>query len=117
MIVICSALCGCDERPAYHVEVTDRDMTSTAIVETSYRIGMYFKANDRLPADLSVLPARQGYINRTNDGWNRPLIYQSEKDSFSLISLGKDGVAGGTGDNADMIHKYRVSNGQLGEVP
>jgi hypothetical protein len=101
-----------------HVDViSDRNMTATAIAETSVRIGLYVQRNNKLPADLSVIPLRQGYMNRTTDGWKRPLSYHVEGDTFTLSSLGRDGVAGGTGDDADCLGKYRVVNGQVEEVP
>jgi general secretion pathway protein G len=41
------------------------------------------------------------------DPWGRPYIYRSPgaKDDFDLISYGKDGQPGGTGDAADVAHQ------------
>lgn len=38
------------------------------------------------------------------DPWGRPFIYKipGERGEFELVSLGKDGVAGGTGEAADI---------------
>jgi general secretion pathway protein G len=38
------------------------------------------------------------------DPWGKPYVYRSpgEKGEYDLISLGKDGAPGGTGDNADI---------------
>lgn len=101
-----------------HVDViSDRDMTATAMAETSVRIGLYVQANGKLPADLTVIPVRPGYLNRTTGGWKRPLHYRAEGDVFTLGSLCRDGVAGGTGDDADWLRTYRARNGQVEEVP
>lgn len=37
------------------------------------------------------------------DGWNRPLHYEKTPDGFRLGSLGRDGVAGGVGLDADIF--------------
>ncbi len=46
------------------------------------------------------------YLKRAvpNDPWGRPYIYRSSSGSadFDLISYGKDGQPGGSGENADI---------------
>ncbi len=39
------------------------------------------------------------------DPWGKPYVYRSpgEKGEFEIVSYGKDGAAGGTGDNADIL--------------
>lgn len=39
-----------------------------------------------------------------NDPWGRPYVYRipGEKSEFQLFSYGKDGKAGGTGEDADL---------------
>ena len=41
-----------------------------------------------------------------SDPWGKPYVYRSsgEKGDFDLSSHGKDGVPGGTGDNADITN-------------
>jgi general secretion pathway protein G len=41
-----------------------------------------------------------------NDPWDRGYIYRApgEKNEFDLISLGKDGQPGGTGEDADITN-------------
>lgn len=98
--------------------ISPRAMTLTAMTETSVRIGLYYQRNKRLPLNLSVLPVRNGYMNRTADGWKRELIYTIDAgDGFSLGSLGRDGKNGGTGDNADICQQYRLINGEVQQVP
>jgi len=83
-------------------------ITPTAIIETHYRIYLYAKRNGRLPEDLSKLPKRDDYSNRTTDLWDRELIYEIAPDgTITLGSYGKDSEVGGVGKDADMIHKYR----------
>ena len=53
---------------------------------------------------LSVLKG----IGNPKDSWGRPYIYvcpgARNKDSYDLVSFGKDGVEGGTGENADVTN-------------
>jgi hypothetical protein len=88
-LVLACLLASCDNKL-----ISDHDMTMTAIGETSVRIGIYVNSNGKLPSNFNVLAMRPNYSNRTTDAWNRPLIYQIEGDTFSLTSLGADGVAG-----------------------
>ncbi len=39
------------------------------------------------------------------DPWGKPYVYRSpgEKGEFEIVSYGKDGAAGGTGDNVDIL--------------
>ena len=98
--------------------IPKRAITRSAITETSVRIQIYYQRNKRLPADLSVLPIRENYSNRTTDAWDRPLRYTIDSDnSFTLSSFGKDGVAGGTGDNTDLTVKYRIEHGEVQRAP
>ena len=88
------------------------------MVEASVRIGMFVDHNKELPASLTLLPRREGYANRVVDAWKRPLIYiVNSQDSFTLTSLGRYGVVGGTGDDADIIQKYRVIDGNVRREP
>lgn len=44
-----------------------------------------------------------GYDTQIKDAWGRPLVFQKLPAGEVLLeSYGKDGVAGGTGDNADL---------------
>lgn len=40
------------------------------------------------------------------DAWGRPFRYKApgERGEFDLISLGRDGRTGGSGDDADIVH-------------
>jgi hypothetical protein len=86
-------------------------MTATSMGETHVRIHMYMTVNRDYPIDLTVLPMRDGYTNRTTDGWGRPLIYSvDDQGIISLTSLGRDGTAGGDSDDADIVKRYRTRN-------
>jgi hypothetical protein len=86
--------------------ITPVEMTNTAIGETLARIDIYAKQNHEVPRTLTTLPKRDHHINRITDGWNRQLIYTVENNVITLTSLGKDGVIGGIGENADISQSY-----------
>ncbi len=93
-------------------------VTPSAMTETYVRIGIYYQQHHKLPANLDVLPLRQNYENRTVDVWGRPLRYVVDSEStFSLASLGKDGISGGVGEDSDLVRKYRVVDGEIDEMP
>jgi hypothetical protein len=96
--------------------IPPRAMTLTAIGETESRIDIYVGGgNNKPPQNLDVLPKRDGYVNRTTDGWNHPLIYAVfGDDTFTLISRGRDGVPGGTGDDEDVVRRFRVARNRNG---
>lgn len=83
--------------------------TLSAMDETFVRVGLYAETNKSLPPSLNVLPKREGYLNRTTDGWGRGLRYTVAGDGvITLQSLGKDGKPGGEGENADISRSYRT---------
>ena len=73
-------------------------------------VGRYPTTEQRLDV-LMVRPPNEAnwngpYLQKNVplDPWGKPYVYRSpgEKGEFDLISLGKDGAPGGTGDNADI---------------
>jgi hypothetical protein len=86
--------------------------------QTIARIGIFYQHNNRLPADLSELPARTGYLKGTTDPWQRPLEYKVHPDgTFTLSSLGEDGIAGGTELNTDLKLHYHIVDGHVEPLP
>jgi len=82
-------------------------MTITAMVETFARINIYAETNRSIPLSLNVLPKREGYANRTADGWGRPLLYTVGADGvITLTSNGADAKPGGEGLDADVSQSY-----------
>ncbi len=88
--------------------ISPREMTSSAITETYYRIYLYAIEQKKLPATLDALPLRDNYANRIEDAWGRPLSYIVDAECIIIIgSLGADAKEGGEADNADIIVRYR----------
>jgi hypothetical protein len=104
-LALCAIATGCLSCCAHLI--TPGEMTRTAIMETFVRIDLYAKQKGQLPSTLAVLAEREGYVNRTTDGWGRPLQYHVDGDGvITLASLGRDGKPGGSGADADISESY-----------
>jgi general secretion pathway protein G len=77
---------------------------------------LYYLDTGKYPTDLKALveaPAgaqgwRGPYLKRTSgllDPWGKPYIYKQpgEHGNFDLSSLGRDGAAGGEGEDQDLV--------------
>ena len=90
--------------------VPPRSATYGALDTTKRRIARYYAANHALPERLEDLPQINGIWQSTKDAWGRQVTLRDNHDgSVSLISLGKDGVPGGEGDDADMVGTFDPS--------
>ena len=70
---------------------------------TKRRIIRYLQGHGRLPDSLLELAKMPGYENRICDAWGRMLIYEVlPNGDISLTSFGRDGKAGGSGEDTDM---------------
>jgi len=80
---------------------------------TKERILEYARTNNHLPADLSVLPLHLEKDCSVVDGWGRKIIYEVDSSGIvTLKSLGRDGNAGGAGEDADIICGFRSRDAQ-----
>ena len=69
-------------------------------------LDQYRLDNRRYPTAEEGLTAIQPYLKKAlpNDPWGRAYVYRvpGQKGEFELFSYGRDGKAGGTGDDADV---------------
>jgi len=92
---------GCIDR------VPPKALTETRMFVTKRRILQYAHTHDQLPPDLASLPPMPGYDTSITDGWGRTFIYQTNTTGIvTLESLGRDGIVGGSGADADIIHAF-----------
>lgn len=109
--------------PSVFRNVGDAKSTAaqTQIDGFALALGSYRLDNDRYPSTEQGLAAlrerplvdapinwRGPYVSKVigNDPWGRPWLYLSpgkaNPEGFDLYSLGRDGAAGGTGEDADV---------------
>ena len=78
------------------------------------RILEYGRVHGQFPPDLAALPPlpqKPGTDHHFEDAWGRRLIYEFDSSgTVTLKSLGKDGVPGGTDDDADILFKFPSRN-------
>jgi general secretion pathway protein G len=69
-------------------------------------VDQYRLDNRRYPTSEEGLAAIQPYLKKTlpNDPWGRPYLYRvpGEKGEYSVVSYGRDGKPGGSGEDADL---------------
>ena len=69
-------------------------------------IDQYRLDNRRYPTSEEGLAAVQSYLKKSvpNDPWGRPYVYQipGDKAEYTVLSYGRDGKPGGTGEDADI---------------
>lgn len=53
-------------------------------------------------ADCSNWGPQPYYTKKLNDPFNNPLVYAREGSDYTLMSLGKDGKEGGSGNDKDI---------------
>ena len=88
------------------------DALEKALDQYRLDVGHYPSAEAGLAA-LMVRPANEPkwdgpYLKKhlPSDPWGRPYVYRipGERADFDLLSYGKDGQPGGTGENADIVN-------------
>jgi len=85
-------------------------MTRTTIMLTEERIRQYVARHHRLPPTLTDLPElAEDRDSSTLDGWGRPIGYAIEGEVVTLVSLGRDGLPGGDGEDCDVQTTFTVS--------
>ena len=84
--------------------------TQSFLEEIADAIDVYRQRENTLPAsldnlrsvdDLGLLPFREeGML----DGWERPFVYTTNGNDFTVMSYGRDGKPGGVGLDCDLTH-------------
>jgi len=69
-------------------------------------VDQYRLDNRRYPTNEEGLAAIQPYLKKAlpNDPWGRPYLYRTpgEKTDYEVVSYGRDGKPGGSGEDADI---------------
>jgi hypothetical protein len=84
-----------------------RSITASHMMVIKRCILQHAHSHGELPHSLTGLPEMQGRDNCIRDGWGRNIILEvSSSGIVTLRSLGRDGVVGGSGEDADMIGTF-----------
>jgi hypothetical protein len=91
-------------------QVPPRRLTSERMAFDRFRILDYAHLHGQLPPDLEALPRlelKPEWDHYFEDGWHRKLMYEVDPSgTVTLKSLGKDGLPGGSGENADIVFRF-----------
>ena len=107
VIVIIGLLAGY-VAPRYFAQVgkSEVQVARAQIDSLEKAIDQYRLDNRRYPTSEEGLAAVQPYLKKTlpNDPWGRSYVYRTpgEKGEYSVVSYGRDGKPGGTGEDADI---------------
>jgi general secretion pathway protein G len=80
---------------------------------------LYRRDTGRYPATVDGLrPLAPKYLaSIPDDGWGRPYHYESDGGSVRIWTLGRDGLPGGTGADADLAVQFPPAPAGDGGVP
>jgi len=107
VIVIIGLLAGY-VAPRYFSQVgkSEIQVAKAQIESFEKALDQYRLDNRRYPTSQEGLDAIRPYLKKSvpNDPWGRAYVYRSpgERGEFELLSYGRDGKAGGNGDDADI---------------
>jgi general secretion pathway protein G len=115
VIVIIGLLAGY-VAPRYFSQVgkSETQVARAQIDALEKALDQYRLENRRYPTNEEGLAAVQPYLKRAlpNDPWGRPYVYRvpgQRGGEFEVFSYGRDGKAGGTGEDADIGLATEVS--------
>lgn len=70
------------------------------------RVLRYYNEHEEIPVQISNLPEIDGMDNNIVNEWGKPFVLICNFSKITVISLGRDGLFGGKGDDADMIGEF-----------
>ena len=93
--------------------IPPRALTATRMQVLKRRVLQYAQSHGELPKSLASLPPMDGYDSSVQDGWKRDITFEvSASGVVSFRSLGRDGVAGGSGEDADILRSFPARDTQ-----
>ena len=107
VIVIIGLLAGY-VAPRYFSQVgkSEIQVAKAQIESFEKAIDQYRLDKRRYPTAEEGLAAVQPYLKKAlpNDPWDRPYVYRTPgaRGEYEIVSLGRDGKAGGSGEDADI---------------
>ena len=93
--------------------VPPRALTAKRMQVLKRRVLQYAHSHGELPKSLAAVPRMNGYDSSFLDGWNRGIVFEVSASSVvSFRSLGRDGVRGGSGEDADILRSFPARDAQ-----
>ena len=93
--------------------IPPRALTATRMQILKTRVLEFARKHGELPSSLSVLPANQARDNSILDGWHREILFEvSTSGILTFRSLGRDGLVGGSGEDADITRSFMARDSQ-----
>jgi hypothetical protein len=86
--------------------IPPRAATLTRMHVLKRAVLQYAQRHDRLPASLMALPPSEGRNVGIQDAWKRDIVFEVSGDVIVFRSLGRDGAAGGSGEDADIVRSF-----------
>ena len=114
VIVIIGLLAGY-VAPRYFSQVgkSEVQVARSQIDALEKALDQYRLENRRYPSSEEGLAAVGPYLRKAlpNDPWGRPYVYRvpGSRGDFEVFSYGRDGKAGGTGEDADVGVAQEIS--------
>ena len=108
VIVIIGLLAGY-VAPRYFSQVgkSEIQVAKAQIESFEKALDQYRLETRRYPTNEEGLEAIRPYLKKAvpNDPWGRPYVYRTPgpKGEFEILSFGRDGKPGGSGEDADII--------------
>lgn len=91
--------------------IPPKDLTRTRLRVLAARIRQNVaQGQDVNSLDIKTLPEAPGKDNAITDGWGHPIVMRIDGSTITLTSYGKDGKPGGTGQNADIAHRFSIDH-------
>lgn len=97
--------------------IPPQSMTGNSMHMMKRRILRFAAHHNTLPTSIDQFPHFEGYHNGVKDGWGKPILWKVDGNTVVLTSYGRDGVPGGSGEDADMVGVFltKTANGEWSE--
>lgn len=100
-----SISCGCS---LFVDTIPSGIATQTRLKAIERRLDHYYELHSQIPLSIDSLSTLPDYDDKNQDEWGRDFRWDLKEDGSVLVvtSLGRDGAAGGSGDNSDLELYY-----------
>ena len=83
----------------------DKDLGEAYLTALKGAIVQFHEREGRFPESLDGLTS-DDWPGQPYDAWGKPIRYTTDGETFTISTLGRDGVEGGEGADADRVLRY-----------